>query len=848
MGKGEGKGEAATSNASFEQVYADAYGQDEELMFENPVIDGQGQDFRQDDGGGLDDDEEENAGLHAEMEEIPSGISMPDSKRVKKKSKKNNRKRQSKLRMLSRQNSSSDDLENHEIFKGGSPSFIERDDDVDDEEMDNLIRKKRKGLFSALNLAGVGGGAMSTGILAFLIIPPIAINFLPGVPYKAVGQFLFVPAIIYIYLSFPAFLGWVFAMGLRYLGPLNGYPFTVGAIAIHPWIKDWKLFVRVLVQDAAFGNPPNFPFESFVSCKRLDMEGSISFKHLLNLITLRKEKVPLRKVPDFERYMKIDFNHIEVDDPMCNFQMYDGKFNINEFTKILANGEASAVLKKDPFPNQLCFRIIRAKNLLPHRMKKSCDPYVVVRARRQEQKTHTQNKTKNPMWNEELVFNVEDASVVLEVAVYDRDAIEGNQASLIGHWAMTTKYLVTDPSFCWHYEKDFETFTKKKKGPGNSTGFRGWVPLATKKWKKMGLCGQIEIEVLWKHVKESELQNKYAPSKRYTALEQLTQQSNEDQLRFGDWARVRNWLNHEPFCYDIRRFTVRGTKFYLQDLFRGHKGKPETLVNSAADMDGADCVKLPILEMRKQFRPKNGDEGITSYDCFIGFFIGLLASAARSGRLGSAIAQIMSGGMFNFSYKFRSLLVGQFDKAIGLPVGPSQIKGVASLAKSGFAVLHQNYTQNRRNKAQFKIAVDADDQDFLSSKVELAGHLDRSAVKVSSEISNSEMAHLSKKRGNFKTKYFELKGDTIFFRRHKEVPKGVVYNLTYKIQLCNVYSAVYVPKNHELLLNVQEECHVIRLRESPRSFPDLDSNGANALAKWIRALKKHDVIVENVDL
>jgi hypothetical protein len=53
------------------------------------------------------------------------------------------------------------------------------------------------------------------------------------------------------------------------LGPLNGYPFRVGSIKLSPWIKDWRLFLRLEVLDAAFGNPPGFPFEDFVSAKRL---------------------------------------------------------------------------------------------------------------------------------------------------------------------------------------------------------------------------------------------------------------------------------------------------------------------------------------------------------------------------------------------------------------------------------------------------------------------------------------------------------------------------------------------------------------------------------------------------
>ena len=89
-------------------------------------------------------------------------------------------------------------------------------------------------------------------------------------------------------------------------------------------------------------------------------------------------------------------------------QMFDGKFNIAEFTRILADGEVRHALPRgEPAPNQLSVRVLRAKNLAPAGLKKTADPYVVVRARRQSLSTHTQNHTLNPMWNEELVLNVE---------------------------------------------------------------------------------------------------------------------------------------------------------------------------------------------------------------------------------------------------------------------------------------------------------------------------------------------------------------------------------------------------------------------------------------------------------
>jgi len=793
--------------------------------------------------GDIDDDFEYSLDSSSEgilsLEEVPSGILGPGTHWQNSKSKQN----KSQKKSSKSQDSLEEFWDNHEcngtIESNGS---LVVEDVVDLEEEDSHIRQKKSVLGSFLNL-GIGGGAMNIALLLLLLVPSIGLRFVPGLTW--IGSLAYVFFMVYVYLSFPAFIGWAFGFGLQYFGPLNGYPFKIGALSIFPWLQDWQLHVRVVAHDAAFGNPPGFPFENFLEVERLDFEGSIPLAHLKNLLFWRREKIPLKKVPDFERFMKITFNHVEVQKPMVNFQLFNGEFNISTFTRILANGEASAALGRGkPLPNQLHVRILRAKNLCPASVKKTADPYVVVRARRQEQKTKTQTNTLNPMFNEEMVLHVDDASVVLEVAVYDRDAPEGLQAHLIGHWAMTTKYLATDPSFCWHHTKDFEVFPIKKPKAGGGTGFRGWVPLATKKWKKMNLCGQIELELIWKHVPEEEIQNRCIPARRYTALEQLQQQSSEDALRFGDVARVRDWLNHEPFCYDVKRFTVRETRFYLQDLFRGHKGKGEQLILSNNSAHEADCIKLPFMEMKKQFRPKGDDEGVTTWDVFIGFFIGLLSHGAKSGKLGSAISQILGGSIFNVGYGLKHLALLNFDKAI-VPLRAQNIKNVASLARSGFAVMHQNVTRNRRNKKQFKMAVEADDTDFLLDEAQVCGYLNRCAVRINEDITPEQMAKLVKRKGDFKQKYFELKGETLFYRKNKVLRKGQTYGLTYKICLDSVYQAVYVKSVNELLLNLIEDGHVVRLRDGLNT-EDSDAKEVK-IKKWIKVLLKHEVPYEEFE-
>jgi hypothetical protein len=65
-----------------------------------------------------------------------------------------------------------------------------------------------------------------------------------------------------------------------------------------------------------------------------------------------------------ERFIKFDFNHVEMQDVQVNFLMCDGKFNTVEYTRQLANLEvASRLPTGKPMPNQLKVRVLRARGL-----------------------------------------------------------------------------------------------------------------------------------------------------------------------------------------------------------------------------------------------------------------------------------------------------------------------------------------------------------------------------------------------------------------------------------------------------------------------------------------------------
>jgi hypothetical protein len=84
------------------------------------------------------------------------------------------------------------------------------------------------------------------------------------------------------------------------------------------------------------------------------------------------------------------------------------EFNINGFTRILAEGEAFENWPKDkPRPNQLQVRVIQARNLiaadtnmLGGESGATSDPFVKVNMRSQQHRTATIATTLNPYWDE----------------------------------------------------------------------------------------------------------------------------------------------------------------------------------------------------------------------------------------------------------------------------------------------------------------------------------------------------------------------------------------------------------------------------------------------------------------
>jgi hypothetical protein len=147
----------------------------------------------------------------------------------------------------------------------------------------------------------------------------------------------------------------------------------------------------------------------------------------------------------------------------------EGEFNINGFTRLLAEGEAFAGFN-GPRPNCLEVHVVAARGLKAmdiNRLsgRRSSDPKVKISCRWEQKKTHTVMKNLNPMWNQKFQFHCSDPSCVLHLRVLDEDV---SKDQLIGQWMMTTKYLFMDPSSCVHADGTHFKYTRHGKDANGS--------------------------------------------------------------------------------------------------------------------------------------------------------------------------------------------------------------------------------------------------------------------------------------------------------------------------------------------------------------------------------------------
>lgn len=441
---------------------------------------------------------------------------------------------------------------------------------------------------------------------------------------------------------------------------------------------------------------------------------------------------------------------------MLNFEMWNGRLNINEINRRIANLEMARFLKAANLPsvkrpNCLRVKVVRARNLPKNEHNvfakdKTCDPRVHVRARDQVHCTAIRFNTREPMWNDASAvcyFPVTDASTVLHVSVCNKDLTLNG---FIGQWVMTLKYLFTNPRYNYHNSIEI-------KRPGY---IRGWFPLRSRRFHRMGKCGEIELEIEWFH--NDALEQEASSPCTNGAMAQLKQNSNETNLRLGDRERLKEKLNSVPLLFDIDRVTIRNVEVYVKDLFMGKTGHAETLKTAGKSADEANSIQIDLIDFRKLFRPKYGDPGIPCYKVVHRFFAKGLPPMIFEGKiLGSALSQSTSGLAHHLNSTLRRLFKGKdLDKnlvngiqSFGKKVG-QDLKSVGLHMKMKSKMLTTSSSSVKR--------VNALDEEFLLESCTCKGRLEKATAYGKKISLKRNIGALS-----FKPDYFELKGNVLFY-------------------------------------------------------------------------------------
>ena len=275
-------------------------------------------------------------------------------------------------------------------------------------------------------------------------------------------------------------------------------------------------------------------------------------------------------------------------------------------------------------------------------------------------------KNVDPRWDEELTpIRLKDPSTVIHVMVHDEELFLHNK--LLGQWIITAKWLAMDPRACHAYDVE-------RAEPGV---LEGWFPLSDAAWERRGAVGFVKLKLKWSYDDAGPfkdwnplLYTGAAPKKksvfpvipttprpsearddddedpvasaRLTALEQLTAQSDETNLKLGSTRNVRAMLETFPFWFAVRAVAVTGVDFWLRDLFAGTTGTGER--GSQRDARGVFVPRIYASD-RAALRPPVGDAGLTLWRFAYNFVV--KAAAPEVVNMTSvrhqAIGQILAG-------------------------------------------------------------------------------------------------------------------------------------------------------------------------------------------------------------
>lgn len=255
-------------------------------------------------------------------------------------------------------------------------------------------------------------------------------------------------------------------------------------------------------------------------------------------------------------------------------------------------------------------------------------------------------------WNETLRLQVTDPSSVIQIVARSENAPVGFALN----WVMTAKWLVSQPTYCDHVPGRLDRLEDGR------NGVKGWIKLRDSlKLIRPTNAPELLVEIEWVHVPGYYDASKHKGLAK-TALEQLTQNTEESILRIVGMKICREMLADFPLKVDVWRVSVRDMQLHIKDLFMGKRGQSEV-------GDGVrNAICLPSTEIGDSSLRREADRALSSARTFARgvdisdflerFFIrGVTPALLRQNAFNAALQQTASafakqiwlGEMLNFT-------------------------------------------------------------------------------------------------------------------------------------------------------------------------------------------------------
>jgi hypothetical protein len=190
-------------------------------------------------------------------------------------------------------------------------------------------------------------------LIAILVAPLVFFAVVVGIVLalsQSVTHAVYLPLVltsVVLWLWFPLWLGSLVTRfaNVSYLG--GRARTSLGPLITRAWLtRNWRIHIVICAHDLAIYNPVGFPFREMLSCGKISLQLSLPWRGIFAMIRGTRRRVPLHFDPNFMCTTIFHVDHLELEDLMLDFQLWEGRFNLNEFMRRRAQDHVDRALAK----------------------------------------------------------------------------------------------------------------------------------------------------------------------------------------------------------------------------------------------------------------------------------------------------------------------------------------------------------------------------------------------------------------------------------------------------------------------------------------------------------------------